>query len=187
MYDTLFSLGCQCPLTLAGLLPGLFLICRPAGNGDCSGGTLPGDDSRVDVAEPGLGGQDGPLLDVCLQLLFRNPQVFVLFPCSDVYMRDRPDNPLGGPDVDTEAVGHVCGGQELCRHRVLPFIILEIRKENSFHQISSREGCFSGLPVYGQLETGITVEWHKKTQADKVCVFCQFSILRFFSQFYGSL
>ena len=39
-----------------------------AGNGGCAGSAFPGDDSRVDIAEPGQGRQDGPFFDVLLQL-----------------------------------------------------------------------------------------------------------------------
>ena len=97
------------------------MIWRPAGNGGCAGSAFPGNNARVDIAEPGQGRQDGSLFDVCLQLLFRNPQMLILFSCSDVYMGDGSDDPLGGPDVDAEAVGYVCGGEKLGGHKVLPF------------------------------------------------------------------
>ena len=150
MYDTLFSCGCQCPLTLAELLPGSFLIWRSAGNGGCAGSAFPGDDARVDIAEPGQGRQDGPFFDVLLQLFFRNPQVFVLFPCSDVYVGNGPDDTLGGTDVDAEAVGHVRGGEKLGGHMVLPFFIWEMRKGISFYWLCRKEGCYSGLDIKKQ-------------------------------------
>ena len=116
-----------------------------AGNGGCAGSAFPGDDSRVDIAEPGQGRQDGPLFDVLLQLFFRNPQVFVLFSGSDVYVGNGPDDTLGGTDVDAEAVGHVCGGEKLGGHMVLPFFIWEMRKGISFYWLCRKEGCYSGF------------------------------------------
>ena len=109
------------------------MIWRPAGNGGCAGSAFPGDDARVDIAEPGQGRQDGPLFDVLLQLLFRHPQVFVLFSGSDVYVGNGPDDTLGGTDVDAEAVGYVCGGKKLGGHVFLPFFVWEMREEGSFH------------------------------------------------------
>ncbi len=84
----------------------------PAGDLPLAGCPDPGDGLRFLAVQPRLAGHDDALVEVFLQHLLRDAQVFVLLSGPDVDVGDGPDDPLGGADVDLEAFCDVRGGQQ---------------------------------------------------------------------------